>query len=339
MAQPTMSSGRITIIRGTRGVPVAVTALREGRSPSPSSSSSPDEQRATPGGRSDNPFAAPPKGAPDRPWQPRHPAPGDHDGGASGGSGDGNGQGNGGTGGGDRWSSRQPAPHGGGRRDPFGGGPGGPQPGPERRPGQGGPGGPGGQQGGGPRFDVTDPVQRRARYALMGGTAALFFGLYGIPELALLFGALALYWGISSLRGKAQPPAAENAAVPERTGADLSAWQSPRGTPPAAGGGTPTAATPGNAPGRPPVAGAQPAWGAAAGPQTQRYRPQFAAAVCGTIAASLALALVAAAFTFQLVYKDYYSCVNDALTQPARAACATDLPAPIRQHMSSIQGN
>ena len=144
---------------------------------------------------------------------------------------------------GDRWSSRQPAPHdgGSGAPGPFGTGPGGPggsggsggpggtpPGGPGRRPDQGpwqgqgpggpqqGPGGPGRQQGAGPRFDVTDPVQRRARYSLLTGMWGLFFGLFGLPEVALLFGALALYWGVSALRGKAKPPADPQAAAAPR---------------------------------------------------------------------------------------------------------------------------
>jgi hypothetical protein len=317
-----MSSGRITSIRGTRGVPVAVTALREEHSPSsPSASDPPTTGSAGSGGhtsparQSDNPFAAPPKGTPDRPWQPRHnPSGGD-------GQVDGDGRDTG-----DRWSSRQPAPYQGGPRDPFGGA----RPGvqrPERRPGPGGPGGPGAPQGRGPSFDVTDPVQRRARYSLMAGTAGLFFGLYGLPEIALLLGALALYWGVSALRGKAKPPADPVAAAEPRAGADLSAWQSPRTPDPAAGTGA--ARVPARGP-----QGPQAAWGT---PPAGPYRPHFGAAVCGTIAAGLTLALVATAFTLQLVYKSYYTCVNDALTSTARAACATELPGPIRSHMTPPQ--
>ncbi|MFD7085097.1 MULTISPECIES: hypothetical protein [unclassified Streptomyces] len=95
----------------------------------------------------DNPFAAPPEGRPDQPWQPRR----------------GNGDGNGGGG-------------------------------PDEDPGS-GPGGP-------VRWDPTDPVQRRARYALLAGMWGFFFGIFGIPSMGLLLGALALYWGISGLRGK-----------------------------------------------------------------------------------------------------------------------------------------
>lgn len=103
----------------------------------------------------DNPFAAPPEGRPDQPWQPR-------------------GGGNGADGSGD----------GGGRPEPEGGGRGGPA-----------------------RWDPTDPIQRRARYALLAGMWGFFFGIFGIPSVGLLLGALALYWGISALRGK---PAVES---------------------------------------------------------------------------------------------------------------------------------
>ncbi len=348
MAQPTMSSGRITIIRGTHGVPVAVTALREDTSPSGSSSpAGPDNTgpgaagpdttgpdttgkdspgaSAPSGERSGNPFAAPPKGSPDRPWQPRHPGgPGDAGHGPQDGSGRQDGSGPQGTGapGGERWSSRQPAPHRGGSRDPFSGRPAGRPGGQQQGPGT-----------GGPRFDVTDPVQRRARYSLMAGVAGLFFGLRGVAELALLLGALALYWGVSALRGKATPPSADSPQESARPGAGLSAWQSPRGT--ASPGDAPQAAAPSGVPAGP--QGPQTTWGH---PVPQRpYRPQFGAALCGTIAASLTLVLVAAAFTFQLVYRDYYTCMNDALTQPARQSCSQDLPAPLRQEMSSLQGD
>ncbi|MEV7612304.1 hypothetical protein [Streptomyces sp. NPDC089799] len=109
--------------------------------------------------RDDNPFAAPPEGRPDQPWQPRHGADGHQ------------------------------------RREE---GPGG---------------GPGTGMGGGPaRWDPTDPVQRRARYALLAGMWGFFFGLFGIPSMGLLLGALAVYWGVSALRGKPKAPDAAGTA-------------------------------------------------------------------------------------------------------------------------------
>ncbi|MGW7463051.1 hypothetical protein [Streptomyces sp. NPDC054797] len=119
----------------------------------------------------DNPFAAPPEGRPDQPWQPR------------------------------------------------GGGEGGPGDGPGDADGQRGP----------ARWDPTDPIQRRARYALLAGMWGFFFGIFGIPSVGLLLGALALYWGISALRGKPAGPTAPDAptglaslgpaARPQRTAA------------------------------------------------------------------------------------------------------------------------
>ncbi|MFF8271063.1 hypothetical protein ACF059_27260 [Streptomyces sp. NPDC016562] len=119
----------------------------------------------------DNPFAAPPEGRPDQPWQPR------------------------------------------------GGGEGGPGDGPGDADGQRGP----------ARWDPTDPIQRRARYALLAGMWGFFFGIFGIPSVGLLLGALALYWGISALRGKPAEPTAPDAptglaslgpaARPQRTAA------------------------------------------------------------------------------------------------------------------------
>ncbi|MGM9467422.1 hypothetical protein [Streptomyces murinus] len=231
--------------------------------------------RGDEGGRQqDNPFAPPPEGTPDRPWQPRHPGGASGSSGPSGPSGSGGGQGGGGHGGqggqgggswGSQWSDRQPG------RSPGGFG---------ERPGAGpqGPGGQGGGQGGpgaGMRWDPTDPVQRRARFALLSGMWAIFFALFSWPYVSLLLGALALYWGISALR--AEPRAAD----PDK---------------------------PAPAPGR----------------------PQTTAAVAGLVTASLALVLVASTFTVQFVYRDYFTCVDDALTHEAKQSCQTLLPEQLR---------
>ncbi|MEV0092075.1 hypothetical protein [Streptomyces sp. NPDC050738] len=232
---------------------------RERRSPS-SSAPSPD------GSDDKNPFAPPPENQPEEPWRPRRPEGGDD-----------------GENGpedapppspwGGRWSNQQP-----GRQD--GGFGGGPRP---QRPDQGGSGGPGGP--GGPlpglRWDPTDPAQRRARYALLAGMWA-FFCAFQIWQLGLLLGALALYWGISSLRAKPKPKLRED------------------GTPlPAPAPGTPAAAS---------------------------SKPQTTAAVTGLVTAGLALAIIAATFTVQIVYRDYYTCVDDALTQSGKIACNSELP-------------
>ncbi|GAA0915872.1 hypothetical protein [Streptomyces thermoalcalitolerans] len=214
----------------------------------------------------DNPFAPPPEGAPDRPWQPRYPVNGGpqgeasshdgSDGGPNGGS-DGPDQGGGGRSPwGRQWSDRQPGRSSGG----FG-----------ERPQR--PGGP--SQGPGMRWDPTDPVQRRARYALLAGMWAFFFALFSWTYVALLLGALALYWGISSLRAK---PRGHDAGTPAPTG-----------------------------------------------------RPQATAAISGLVTASLALAVVATSFAAQLVYRDYYTCVNDSLTQQAKQSCDRHLPPELRK--------
>ncbi|CAL9461465.1 hypothetical protein [Streptomyces sp. enrichment culture] len=200
----------------------------------------------------DNPFAPPPEGTPDRPWQPRHPSGGE---GGDGSRGDG-----GRSPWGRNWSDRQPGRSPGG----FGERPRGPE-------GQGG-----GPQGPGPRWDPTDPAQRRARYALLAGMWAFFFALFSWPYVALLLGAFALYWGISALRAKPRTPDPDSAA-----------------------------------------------------PRPQG-RPQTTAAVSGLVTASLALALVAASFTARMVYHDYYTCTNDALTQEARQSCSDLLPEELR---------
>ncbi|CCK27981.1 integral membrane protein [Streptomyces davaonensis JCM 4913] len=219
----------------------------------PSGGNNGDERDDKP--RDDNPFAPPPEGTPDRPWQPRRPASGE---------GDGQGSGQGDSPWGNQWSDRQPGRSSGG----FG-----------ERPGA-GPEGQGPNTGGGPgagmRWDPTDPAQRRARYALLCGMWAFFFALFSWPYVALLLGALALYWGISALRAKPRTPDPD----------------------------TPAPATSG--------------------------RPQTTAAVSGIVTASLAIALVAAGFTAKLVYSDYYTCTNDALTSEAKQSCNDLLPEELR---------
>ncbi|MFD7131253.1 hypothetical protein [Streptomyces sp. NPDC059894] len=224
----------------------------------PSGRESGDEPGGTPPPRDDNPFAPPPEGTPDRPWQPRHPAPGPP-------PGDGGGQGTGGGGGpwGSQWSDRQP----GRSPDGFGQRPGGPE---------GDPGGPNPT----PRWDPTDPAQRRARYALLSGMWGFFFALFGWPYVALLLGGLALHWGIGALRTKPRTP-------------DPTAPSTPHAPAPSG-------------------------------------RPQTTAAVTGLVTASLALLLVAAVFTTQLMYRDYYTCVNDALTNEAKQSCSDLLPRELR---------
>ncbi|KUN30405.1 hypothetical protein AQJ11_11595 [Streptomyces corchorusii] len=131
------------------------------------------------------------------------------------------------------------------------------------------------------RWDPADPAQRRARYALLSGMWAVFFALFSWPYVALLLGALALYWGISALRATPRRPSPDAPAAP--------------GAPAAPAG-----------------------------------RPQTTAAVSGLVTAGLALVLVASTFTVQLVYRDYYTCVNDALTHEAKQSCDTLLPRELR---------
>ncbi|MBT3076078.1 MULTISPECIES: hypothetical protein [Streptomyces] len=231
----------------------------------------------------DNPFAPPPPGRPDQPWQPRHPSGSDGNGK---GDGEGEGSGSGRPSWGSQWSSRQPGRGGGG----FGG-----------RSGANGPGGKGGPDGapGGMRWDPTDPVQRRARYALLGGIWAIFFALFDFPEIALLLGSLSVYWSISSLRAAPKKPSATDRTVVGGTAAPT----------PAPGDGVAPAAT---APDR-----------------TGDRRPQTTAAISGLVTALLALIIVITTFTVQLVYRDYYTCVNDALTKTGALSCNEQLPKPL----------
>lgn len=217
-------------------------------------------------GSDDNPFAPPPEGTPDRPWQPRRPASGQEATGNDGGTEPEPGSGPGQSPWGSQWSDRQPGRSTGGG---FGDRPGAPQ-------GQGGPEGPAGGPGTGMRWDPTDPAQRRARYALLSGMWAFFFALFSWPYVALLLGALALYWGGSALRAKPRTPDPDAPAPDPNT------------------------------------------------------RPQTTAAVSGLVTASLAILMVAATFTAQLVYSDYYSCTNDALTNAAKQSCNDLLPKDLR---------
>ena len=178
----------------------------------------------------DNPFAPPPEGTPDRPWQPRRPAGGQGEGQDGRGEGDSSPWGS-------QWSDRQPGPAQGGRfgdRPGSNGGSGGGQNGPE---------GPAGGPGTGMRWDPTDPAQRRARFALLSGMWAFFFALFSWPYVALLLGALALYWAISALRSKPRarrirtprrrPPRAANHRPPRRSAAwSRRPWPSPWSRPP-----------------------------------------------------------------------------------------------------------
>lgn len=242
-----------------------------------------------------NPFAPPPEGRPDQPWQPRRPegapadssdAPGSP--GSSGGSGSGEGPGSsddssgssdGRSAWGSQWSSRQPGRSSGGG---FGGRPGG-QNSPDN--GQQGPGGPPS----GLRWDPTDPAQRRARYALLAGMWAFFFALFDFPEISLLLGALAVYWAISSLRAKPKRP-------------------------------DPTA----------PAAASAPAQSTAPGAPSPA-RSLRTSAVTGLVTAVIALVYVASMFTAQLVYRDFYTCERDALTKAGQVACNQELPEPLRK--------
>ncbi|MCZ0993756.1 hypothetical protein O1L44_12475 [Streptomyces noursei] len=74
--------------------------------------------------------------------------------------------------------------------------------------------------------------------------------------------------------------------------------------------------------------------GGVAGPAT---RPQTTAAIAGLVTASLALMMVAATFTVQVVYRDYFTCVNDALTQSASKSCENLLPPQLRPLLSQQQ--
>ncbi|WP_062207313.1 hypothetical protein [Streptomyces sp. NBRC 109706] len=231
-------------------------------------------------GEEDNPFAPPPEGRPDQPWRPRNP------------DGNGNGDSDGGNDGnqrqrwGSQWSRKQPGRGSG----PFG------------APGNGGPDG-SGENGGRPgrRWDPNDPGQRHARYSVLAGMWGVFAGLLAWEWLGLLLGALALYWGISALRGGPSESAEGRDRSRERAKVTAGAGQPAPPDAPAPGGTPPT----------PP-------------------RPQRGVAIAGVVMAGLSLLIVATAYTAQLVYKDYFDCVSDSLTAPSKAACEDRLPSQLR---------
>ncbi|NEB39783.1 hypothetical protein [Streptomyces sp. SID14515] len=286
--------------------------MRERQSSSPDSSA-PDSSSATGSSagkpQEDNPFAPPPADRPDQPWQPRRPsASNGSDGSDENGGSDGNGDGSSGDrpAWGSQWSNKQPGRGNGG----FGGRPGG--------NGSGGPGKGGADRGGpgGLRWDPTDPAQRRARYAVLGGIWSLFFALFDFTEIALLLGALSTYWAISALRTPLK-----NASATDRTGTagDASGLGTGTGT----GAGAAVDGGSGTAPAAPSPASPT------ATAQTISSKQQTTAAVGGLVAALLALLIVATTFTVQLVYRDYYTCVNDALTKTAAVSCNDLLPKPL----------
>lgn len=240
----------------------------------------------------DNPFAPPPEGTPDRPWQPRRPS------GDSAPDGDDSGSGHGSPGShgspwGSQWSDRQPGRSQGGFGD---------RPRQQNGPGKEDPSAQGGN-GGGMRWDPTDPSQRRARYALLSGMWGFFFALFGWRYVALLLGALAVMWAIQSLRAKPRRP---DATAPSATPAATAAAPANPPAPPAA---------------RPPQS--DPA-------ATSSTRPQTTAAISGLVTGALALLMVAGTFTAQLVYQDYYTCVDDALTSASKSSCEDLLPKQLR---------
>ena len=182
---------------------------------------------------------------------------------------------------------------------------GGHQPGPQdgglgggpRPDGSGGPGGSGPS-----RFDPTDPAQRRARYSLISGMWGLFFALLGWTSFSLLLGTLAIYWGFSALRMKPEQRADARAAAAAALSRAPVHDTDPRPTPPSG---------------------------------DLALKPQRTAARSGIVTGGIALLLVAASFTFHLVYQDYYECTQDALTSSSRDACAKLLPTPLRDVIDS----
>lgn len=309
--------------------------------------------------REDNPFAPPPEGQPDQPWQPRHPRPGTpawagpdrhHPGSDEHAGPDRHHPGSDEHAGPDRQAVPRPGDdsgdgsqsgsgsgsgsgEGGRGQDPWGGRWSRQQPG-RQSGGFGGPSRPGGQGDGqepqgprGMRWDPTDPLQRHARYALHAGIWGLFFVLLGVPQAGLLLGALSVYWGISALRNK--PPKSASGAG--------------EGGKPGKGGKRGARATAEDVAGTSRAAGAdEPGSTAAGAPKIplavtpeQAAKAKRTAAIGGLVTAGLTLALVAATFTFRSVYSEYYTCRDDALTQSSRADCKKHLPEDLRPFLEN----
>ncbi|CAM5575227.1 hypothetical protein SFIMM107S_05981 [Streptomyces griseus] len=166
--------------------------MRERRS-SPPDSSAPDSSPATGSAgkpQEDNPFAAPPADRPDQPWQPRRPSASNGSDGSDGRVFDGNGDGSSALPPGLGQPVEQQAAAA-GATAASAAAPAATAPaataGPER-------GGPWRHAAGTP----PTPLQRRARYAVLGGICARFFALFDFTEIALLLGALSTYWAISA---------------------------------------------------------------------------------------------------------------------------------------------
>lgn len=248
-----------------------------------------------------NPFAPPPEGQPDRPWQSRHPEGGRPGGGSQdpqdspdspvgeGGEGEQDDQR---TRWGSQWSRRQPKRQNGGFGEP-------PEERGDRERRRGGP---------GQRWDPADPAQRHARAAFLSGMWGVFFGLLGWNWLALLLGALALYWGISALRGG---PKTSGDGEQQRDTGRVEELEGASGTRRKSNSG---------------------------GRGNGSARPQFPAALAGVALAVSALLIVASTYTVQLIYKEYYDCMEDALTAPARESCEQHLPSQLRPLLGERDG-
>ncbi|GAA2744730.1 hypothetical protein [Kitasatospora cinereorecta] len=211
-----------------------------------------------------NPFAPPPADAPDQPWRPRIPV-----GGAERPPSDTEDE--------DGERSQVPPPHGWshGYRNGWLAPP---------------------QQQPQPKFDPNDPVQRRSRYALSAGFAALFCTISGLFYLSLLLGMLAVYWAVSALRaGRGAAAAGTSGDTSAGTSADAESAVAHRYAPQ-------------SAPARPTT-------------------PQAPAALGGLLTGGVALLITVAAFGATLYYQDYLTCVSDAPTQEAQASCSNLAPA------------
>jgi beta-lactamase regulating signal transducer with metallopeptidase domain len=67
----------------------------------------------------------------------------------------------------------------------------------------------------------------------------------------------------------------------------------------------------------------------------QAAKSQATAAIGGLVTAVLALAVVASTFAFQMAYKDYFTCQQDALTRTSAEQCQELLPENLRPFLEN----
>ncbi|MFF7246583.1 hypothetical protein ACFZBU_22050 [Embleya sp. NPDC008237] len=146
--------------------------------------------------------------------------------------------------------------------------------------------------------DPKDIRVRNGRLALWSGVWAVFFALFLPSDLGLVLGVVlgvvALVLGIRTVRGTT--PATAGPRIEEGPGG--------------------TARHPGHAPGGP-----------AHRPRVRRPAgSRSGAALAGLVTGAIAVVYVLGVWTFEAVNKDYYDCMDSALTKTGEQRCLDKLP-------------